>query len=944
MRKHITVILLLLCSIVAMAQRRGYYGRAGGIFTVSLHVKDSLSGENVSFASVYLKPAKDTIITNFTLTDQEGKAVIRDVTRGQYTLNVEILGYKPYVKALYLSNYADIGTILLKEDVTMLEAAKVSAALDPMEIRGDTLVYNASAFSITQSDMLKDLLKKMPGIEVGEDGSVTVQGESVSQITVNGKTFFMGDKRAALDNLPAHIVNKVKVTGDESDEARFTGIRRGGSSKGKKMDVELKQEYKKGVFGNLTASGGASVPSEEQEAMVADLPFLWNGSGLLSGFSEKDQFTILGRAQNVNSSDMVPAAAGITSGGQAGANWTTDRIKKFDTGVSLYYNSYSKEDASRSSTTDYPISGEEVNTENHSSSLNGNDSFNANFDIKSKKESKILLNSFHRFSFNNRSSSSNSSSSSDIDGLLQNSSTSEKSASDQNLGYSGSLNMGFGIPSKKNRKVTMSARYSGSAGQGNSIEYSKTEYARSGTSLIRDLRYDNTSGSGSGSLDLGYVEPISKKVLIETKLSGSVNHSRQDRQAFNPDGSINDYYTSRNRNSGTGGKGSLLLQYSDDSFFLQAGVSAFADNLYKYSRNLGVETEIGKDEWLFKWAPSINVEIGAFDFEYRGESSQPSISNMMPVLDITNPVRLSTGNVNLRPSFSHHLNLHVDLLGRTFLSIDYVIHQGQTVLASWFDADHVNYRVPVNAKKPGETISARIFSLGFFDKKKRFSYQLTAPVSYSKSVNYQAEGVLPGMDINSFDYSSFMASFWGDPSGNVFYSGGSGFKESITRRLSYSTNLSLVYRGINGFSATISNSFAGNNVWYSLDKQADSDTYEYKLDLRMQYNTAKGYKFDGRYIFSRYFGFSDSFAKTNNALNFSIYKDIRDFTLSFKAMDILNDGIMISHAISETSVTDSYRLSLGRHVMFGIVWHFGKVGASRMKVANSASKWMTPRI
>ena len=200
------------------------------------------------------------------------------------------------------------------------------------------------------------------------------------------------------------------------------------------------------------------------------------------------------------------------------------------------------------------------------------------------------------------------------------------------------------------------------------------------------------------------------------------------------------------------------------------------------------------------------------------------------------------------------------------------------------------------------------------------------------------------MDINSFDYSSFMASFWGDPSGNVFYSGGSGFKESITRRLSYSTNLSLVYRGINGFSATISNSFAGNNVWYSLDKQADSDTYEYMLDLRMQYNTAKGYKFDGRYIFSRYFGFSDSFAKTNNALNFSIYKDIRDFTLSFKAMDILNDGIMISHAISETSVTDSYRLSLGRHVMFGIVWHFGKVGASRMKVANSASTRMTPRI
>ena len=274
-------------------------GSADRAFPIMLSVADSLSGEPVSFASVYLKPVKDTIITNFTLSDAKGKAILDRVVRGEYTLNVEMMGYKPYRKKFYFTEIKNLGKILLQEDAKVLDAAKVTAAVAPIQIKGDTVVYNAAAYSIAESDMLKDLLKKMPGIEVDEDGSVKVQGENVNQITVNGRTFFMGDRRAALDNLPAKAVEQIKITDHESDMEKVTGVKRNSATRTRDMDVSLKQEYKNGTFGNLQASAGASLPSKEQDEMLASVPFLWNTSGMLSSFGEKDQVTLIGRGENV---------------------------------------------------------------------------------------------------------------------------------------------------------------------------------------------------------------------------------------------------------------------------------------------------------------------------------------------------------------------------------------------------------------------------------------------------------------------------------------------------------------------------------------------------------------------------------------------------------------------------------------------------------------------
>ena len=200
---------------------------------------DSTNNEPISFASIYMRHIKDTVITNFSLTGPDGKCEVNDVTRGDYDIFVEFMGYSKYHKQLYISKDIDLGKILLKPDLEALKAARVSANVNAMEIRKDTIIYNAAAFRTMPTDKLKDLLKQMPGVEVDGSGNVKVNGKTVSQITLNGKTFFLGDKTAALNNLPASVVNKVKVVDKESETAEFTGIK--DDKKKTVMDVELKE-------------------------------------------------------------------------------------------------------------------------------------------------------------------------------------------------------------------------------------------------------------------------------------------------------------------------------------------------------------------------------------------------------------------------------------------------------------------------------------------------------------------------------------------------------------------------------------------------------------------------------------------------------------------------------------------------------------------------------
>ena len=311
---------------------------------VKLSLQDAKSAEPLSFATVYLNRQGDTTITHFALSDQKGAVEIPDVPVGRYRLNVEMIGYTPFAKDYTFRNYEEnLGVIKLEENPEIIDAATITTVGNAIEVKQDTLIYNAAAFHVGDNAMLEDLIKKMPGMEVGDDGTVKVNGEAVDKITVGGKTFFFNDPTAALKNLPAKIVDKIKVVDQEKKDAAFSGIA-AQDSREKVMDLQLKEEYKQGWFGNAKLAGGYR-QGRDEGGLSDDRHALWGGNVLLSGYNETDQLTLLANGQNaaepgsgsvilvgrnaddLEDLDISSLFGGLSTSAMAGANLNSDRIK-----------------------------------------------------------------------------------------------------------------------------------------------------------------------------------------------------------------------------------------------------------------------------------------------------------------------------------------------------------------------------------------------------------------------------------------------------------------------------------------------------------------------------------------------------------------------------------------------------------------------------------------
>ena len=233
-------VLLFVNSLAALAQvfilnDNVFQGRMSEIKTMVL---DSLTNEPVAFASVYVIPSKDTTITNFTLTDAKGEAKLDEVPFGSYVFHVEMMGYKPFVKERFFRDaQVDMGTIRLQQDELFLQAATITDIGNPIVVKQDTVEFNASSFRVGANAMLKDLLQRMPGMEITEDGKVKFNGEEIDKLTVGGRTFFFNDQSTVLNNLPAAVVDKIRVIDRESEQTRASGIQDG--QREKVLDVEI---------------------------------------------------------------------------------------------------------------------------------------------------------------------------------------------------------------------------------------------------------------------------------------------------------------------------------------------------------------------------------------------------------------------------------------------------------------------------------------------------------------------------------------------------------------------------------------------------------------------------------------------------------------------------------------------------------------------------------
>ena len=312
---HILLKLVLACftmmlSISAFAQNS---------FTVKMKLVDAKTDEPVEFATASLTVKGEKSAAKYVLADNEGAVTLAKVRKGTYVLKAELLGYKTYEKEIVVEKNLDLGVVKMQEDAEILDAANVSAIGNPIIVKKDTVEYNASSFKTSDNDMLEDLLKKLPGVEVNSDGTITANGETITKITIDGKTFFLDDPQLATKNLPAKIVEKVKVVERKSEQARFTGIDDGNEET--IIDLSIYKGMMNGWFGNVMAGGGHDAPDKgyyNDDHKFADEGWRYQGAGIIGNFKEDSQISIILNANNTNNRGFNGLAGGMMRGRMGG--------------------------------------------------------------------------------------------------------------------------------------------------------------------------------------------------------------------------------------------------------------------------------------------------------------------------------------------------------------------------------------------------------------------------------------------------------------------------------------------------------------------------------------------------------------------------------------------------------------------------------------------------
>ncbi|MBQ0127930.1 MAG: outer membrane beta-barrel protein [Bacteroidales bacterium] len=921
-------------------------------------LQDSKTKEPISYATVYLIPQGDTTITNFALSDEKGRVDMDEIISGKYEVNAEMIGYKPYVKVHDLSGWNnDLGAIDMEEDPEYIDAATITALANPVTIKRDTIEYNAAAFRVGENAMLEDLLKKMPGMEVSDDGTVKVNGEAVDKITVGGKTFFFNDPAMAVKNLPAKVVDKIKVIDKDKNDAEFTGVSTK-SDREKVMDVQLREEYQKGWFGNARLRGGSTLGKAPDNELLEDASALFNGNAMAAWYNETDQVTLLAKGENAanpggssavfavfdGDTDELAMKQGRVTNGQAGANYNTERIKGFEASSNVAY-TYTKKDArEKSSRTSFQPDGSEIGTDGRYDGLGTDNKVSLALELKKNDNSKFLFELSPTISFTSRDRSTNNTSVTSGKGGEMNSSNSA-TLSHSNIMKTGTyFNAGVKDLGRKGRSVTAMGYYELKNTAGTSSENSETVFS----SVIdrRYLDYDNDEKYLELGGNLTYAEPLSEKWTLQARIQADYENLNNTRLAFNGvDGSANDYYTSWTKNRDITFSERLYAQYKkDDDFSVLFGASVFEERNVTNSRATGIETTVGENEWLLNWAPYAQLnwrkDYTRLFLSYSGYSSTPSGKSIIPVLDISNPVFVSTGNIYLKPSFRQSLGFDVSG-SEPKKAFFYQLGTGgsatsnATVYASWFDGDGVRYSIPVNARKPSTSVHA-YGSIGVsFGKENRFSFAINPYVSIGSDVNYQAKGTLPGFDKDHFDYNDMMSRFWGNPSGDIFYSGRSGFSESRTTSIRWAAYPSITYR-LERFNASFGTTVENNISRYSLNPDANMNTWNMALRGNILYETKNGFEFGTDASYTTYKGYTNGYGKPALIWNAKVSKTVKSLVFSLGCADILNQNRSLQRTSSAEYYQDTYTNVLGRYFLLGISFNFGKMNAKNNgKVQNA---------
>ena len=378
----IWTVLLLTATLSTYAQNK--------IVTVSGRVIEAGTKEPVELAAVQLLSLPDSAQVAGMTTSTQGYFSLSKQKPGKYLLKVSFIGYVTKIIPVQLTANVPakkMGNIELATDAVMLQEAVVVAEAPQVTVVEDTLMYNSSAYRTPEGAMLEELVKKLPGAEIDDDGNVKINGKDLKKIMVDGKEFFGGDVKTGLKNLPVDMVDKLKTYDKKSDLARVTGIDDGEEET--VLDLTVKKGMNQGWFGNADLGAGTKDR--------------YTGRMMLNRFVDKTQFSIIGSANNVNDQGFSGGGGGprwrsnngLNATKMLGANFAT-QTNKLELGGSVRYNFQDADISSINSSERFLQNG---NSYSNSNNKNRNKGTNLNADFRMEWKPDTLTNIIFRPNF-----------------------------------------------------------------------------------------------------------------------------------------------------------------------------------------------------------------------------------------------------------------------------------------------------------------------------------------------------------------------------------------------------------------------------------------------------------------------------------------------------------------------------------------------------------------
>jgi len=648
-------------------------------YSLSGRLYDDKAEPLVSGTVVLLNPV-DSTMEFFGITNNQGGFEIRNIKEGRYLLQASYIGFQTFYSPLSfpVSGGPDVGDIVMQPLPVDLAGAEVVGEAVPLQIHGDTVTYNAAAFKTGPDASTEDLLKKLPGVEVDRAGNIRAMGEDVNRLYVNGREFFGSDPTVATRNIPADAINRVQVYDKRSDEAEFTGIDDG--TRNKTVNLELKEESKRGVFGDLLGGYGNNQ--------------YYKASAKAYRFTDKYQLAALGMINNVNeygfsfndylnfrgglsSMAMGNGSAKITLGGKndfpvnfgepvdglatsgaGGINFSRSTDKNNRTYISYLVNGSDRE-LERSSYSER-YTGEGSYTTSDRSTQNSRDMahrFNFGFRKRIDSTHNIIFNGNAALIYNNLNSYGRSE---NMEGEELVSSLLSERAEGGNR-FSGDMGASYNRMIGKNRsalKATITGDYT------KNLEHirvnNETTFTNGPGPLIFNQFQDNLSDRAGISLTTTYSQRIAKGLYLDpvVRMGGTFESLDMKQGLIDsekvPVDSLSPLFSSQYRRIEPG----VGLRWNTEKSQLSIGINAqWGALVNRLNEDPYPATRVHFFTPTLSWDYSRRSgrRINLF---YSASVNTPTIDQLMPVALTMNPLNIFYGNPSLEPEYNHSINAH----------------------------------------------------------------------------------------------------------------------------------------------------------------------------------------------------------------------------------------------------------------------------------------------